>query len=958
MDELEAWCRKAERIKGEYWSMVQAYREGRSLAPQQIKRVDDFSKEVEDILGHCGFQKGLTTHAARCRKSSPLVTTELVGENSEETIKRICAYLMKDEIFIIGIYGMRGLGKTAILMHVHNRILGNPAFDDVFWITVPRKFSVYELQDEIANAVGLENLSKDKDVKRRACALNRHMKEKRAVLILDDLWMHFEIEDVGIPIEKGGLKLVLTTQSLDVCHKMLCQKHIKIDLLDKQDSWSLFEQKLCFGGKLPSEIEEIAQSILYQCYGLPLGIIEIATRMRGMGEVHKWRGMLWKLTNSKVELDVFKRLKLDYMNLGDSQVQRCFLHLIFFFKFLEFGPNDTKLIESFIDEGLLGGIGTRQELHDQGYIVLDKLRKGCLWDLIEGEDHFISHPLIRGMAHVVKSTTHMVKDNMGLKEILEEELWAYHLEKVFLQGNYIKEIPYGISPNCPKLTRLSLNDNVSLEAIHESFFKHLNGLKVLDLSNTKITKLPDPITHLQSLEALLLRECKELSFIPGVRKLESLKKLDLNGCAMFGKVPEGMEMLVKLTYLDLVGTRFKTSPEGLLRNLVNLQYLEIQCLREGEEVKLEKVEALYCSIPNVEIFNACVRFLEQNSSQCYQLRLNVSTNDPLRYRSERIIIIKSCRSIAARVAGEIAGDGHALLPKNVEVLEVGRCGRLTSLCKVGPLMNMKELQIEEWEKLEELGALHFPHLQRLKIIRCSKLKHLLNEMQWLPCLRWFEIQNLEELEGINIVAPSLTNIVVDKCPKMKRVVVWEWLDTHLPNLKCIRICDCEKLEEIIGGPVPSDATCFLTTFMISRCNNMRVLLTHDMLLHVPLLRILTVQECKGVEVIIGHVPNMTHSSIPNLTHLFLKNLPELKSICDGIVNCVSIQYIDISECPKLKRISLQLPQLDDGHPTPPRSLWIDQHTWDSLEWDHPLARSSLQCLVQFRVCLATADEFF
>ncbi|XP_039170269.1 uncharacterized protein LOC120294311 [Eucalyptus grandis] len=46
MDGLETWCRKAQRIRGEYWSMVQAFREGRSLSPQQVERVNDLSKEV------------------------------------------------------------------------------------------------------------------------------------------------------------------------------------------------------------------------------------------------------------------------------------------------------------------------------------------------------------------------------------------------------------------------------------------------------------------------------------------------------------------------------------------------------------------------------------------------------------------------------------------------------------------------------------------------------------------------------------------------------------------------------------------------------------------------------------------------------------------------------------------------------------------------------------------------
>ncbi|KAI6687400.1 hypothetical protein NL676_024228 [Syzygium grande] len=294
LDELETWCRKSKRIKD--WSMVRAFQEGKSVFAQQVERVDDSSKEVEDILGHYCFQKGLTTHAAGRRKSSPLVTTELVGKQSEETITKICDYLMEDEIFIIGVYGMGGVGKTAILMHVHNRVLENSAFNDVFWVTVPQEFSFYELQDEIANAVGLDNLSKDKDVKRRASMLNRHLKKKRAVLILDGLWMHFDFEDVGIPVEKGGIKLVLTTRSLNVCHEMLCQKEIKIKPLAKlkEDDWSLFREKLCFGRELPSEVKKIAKSIVDKCGGLPLGIIEIATHMRRVEEVHEWKGMLWK----------------------------------------------------------------------------------------------------------------------------------------------------------------------------------------------------------------------------------------------------------------------------------------------------------------------------------------------------------------------------------------------------------------------------------------------------------------------------------------------------------------------------------------------------------------------------------------------------------------------------------------------------------------------------------------
>ncbi|XP_039171894.1 probable disease resistance protein At4g27220 [Eucalyptus grandis] len=946
MDGLETWCRKAQRIRGEYWSMVQAFREGRSLCPQQVERVNDLSKEVEDILGHCSFPKGSTIHAAGRRKSLPLVTTELVDKESKKTIEKICGYLMKGEIFLIGICGMAGVGKTAILMHVHNRVFENPVFNDVFWVTVPQEFNVYELQNEVANAVGLDNLSMDKDVKRRACILNRHLKSKRAVLCLDGLWMHFDIEDVGIPVEKGSIKLVMTTQSLDVCDKMVCQKQVKIRPLDlRADCWVLFLKKLCFGRELPSEVKKIASSVLDKCGGLPLGIIEIATQMRGLKGVHEWKDLLQQLENSMMELDVFKKLKLSYMNLGNLQVQQCLLHLLLCFgEYSKAKIIEKDLIESFIDEGLLSGIATRQELHNKGNIILDKIKKACL-GVDKDKESLSVHPLIRDMAlQIVTSTTHMVKANMGLKEIPKDKFWTNHLEKVFLQSNDIEEIPYSISSNCPKLMRLSLNNNVSLDTIHESFFEHMKGLKVLDLSKTNIAALPDTISHLESLETLLLRECEELHFIPCVKKLGSLKKLDLSGCVMLGEVPEGMEMLVKLTYLDLLGTEIKALSERVLGKLVNLEYLVINYMMEEEvEIELTMVEGLYCSVLNVETFNACVRLVEQNSSQPYDLALSLSENYYFRDKHERRIIIKSCHSIAATVDGEIGGDGCALLPKNVQVLEVGQCNGVTSMCEVGPLDNLDELKIQEWEKLEELGAVHFPNLRRMNITTCSKLKHLLKEGHELRRLQWFRIEDLEELEGINVAAPSLYSIEVYKCRKMKRVVEWEWLVAHLTNLRSIKIKNCEQLQEMIGGLLPLSETCYLTKIEIEGCNNLkRVLMKHDMLPGLPFLRHLSVKNCKSIQVIIGTNPNMMQRSFLNLTRLTLWNLPELKGIYDDeTMSCLSIESIDIQNCPKLQRLPLR----DDGLPYPPphsRHIFVDRLTWQSPEWDHSVSPPSLE----------------
>ncbi|XP_048130971.1 probable disease resistance protein At4g27220 isoform X2 [Rhodamnia argentea] len=852
---------KWRRIEEEYWRVARAIEEGISFPPEKVAEVEELSKGIEEICLVLGRFWPEGKALASRSKTYPSATVELLGKEARRKVHEILFYLMEDDVSIIGVYGMGGVGKTAILRHVYNTLHEGLALD-VFWVAVPQDFSVYALQEEIASAVGLVNLSNEKDMKRRADLLYGHLNVKNGpVLILDGLWMHFEAKDVGIPVETGNVKLVVTTRSLDVCSMMQCQKQIKIELLDMEDSWELFLKMLCFAGEVPKEVEQIARSLVDRCYGLPLGIIEIASRMKGIEKVHEWRGMLGKLEDSRMELDVFKSLQLSYWKLGDDQVRRCFLHLVLCFGQEEalLAGSRVDLIESFIDEGLLGGSATRQGLHDLGNTILDKIRRACLLDP-ERNDLYL-HPLTRGMALDIVRTTHIVKDHMGLKEIPEEVFWRDCLEKVFLQGNKIEEIPEGISPNCPKLTGLYLSANVVLGFIHETFFRHLKGLTVLDLSETQITELPDSISQLESLEALLLRNCVELRFIPYVGKLGCLRKLDLQGCESLEEAPEGMEMLVNLRYLDLDGTGIETLSEGVLGKLVSLQYLAIKMLRAGEGVKLTEVEALICSVANVETFNACLGTLERNSSRRYSL----AVGPPDKHffcsldETERYIHIDSCDHIAASADGT-SGDGCALLPKSVQSLELSRCH------------------------------------------------------------------------------------------KMKRLMEPEGLTTSLPNLQEIRIYSCEKVEEIICGPLPRGVTCGLTYIGIEACNNMkRVLLTQDMLLHLPFLHEISVSDCKGMEVIIGTVAKMTHCCFPKLRKLALRNLPELKSVCDGTTSCDSLEWISIDNCPKVKRIPLQLPLHDNGLPSPPpslRQIRINRQTWESLEWDHPLARSSLE-LVKF-----------
>ena len=69
---------------------------------------------------------------------------------------------------------------------------------------------------------------------------------------------------------------------------------------------------------------------------------------------------------------------------------------------------------------------------------------------------------------------------------------------------------------------------------------NVEGLKVLNLSETCIKELPLSIEHLTSLTSLTLRDCKNLVRLPNtICSLKLLECLDLFGCSKVENLPPG-----------------------------------------------------------------------------------------------------------------------------------------------------------------------------------------------------------------------------------------------------------------------------------------------------------------------------------------------------------------------------------------------------------------------------------
>ncbi|KAJ3684198.1 hypothetical protein LUZ61_013362 [Rhynchospora tenuis] len=318
---------------------------------------------------------------------------------------------------IIGIWGMGGVGKTHLLKQINNELSRDCLSDFVVvFVTCPKDCSQEKVQNDIIDKLRLD---KNGSMEQKQSKIYNFLRERSFVLLLDDLWGRVDLDTIGIPnpriiVGTCKRKVVLTTRSTEVCGQMEVQKRIRVDVLNWDDAWSLFKEKVTEETiNADLLIQKHAEDVVKELGGLPLALITVGRAMHDKRDMYEWEQAIVLLKQARLNDVEFSRvtqpsqanepvffiLKFSYDNLKND-IKQCFLHCSLWPEGSSINKDD--LVELWMGLGLIDEENI-QAAYNVGYSYIRRLQAVCLLEIdddytINGDDTIKMHDVIRDMA--------------------------------------------------------------------------------------------------------------------------------------------------------------------------------------------------------------------------------------------------------------------------------------------------------------------------------------------------------------------------------------------------------------------------------------------------------------------------------------------------------------------------------------------------------------------------------
>ncbi|KAA0058610.1 putative disease resistance protein RGA1 isoform X2 [Cucumis melo var. makuwa] len=788
---------------------------------QTIKKV----REKLDAIAADKAQLHLSVSVREVRDNEPRKVREtssfiLEGEviGRDEDRKSIMDFLfntnniIKDNVEVVSIVGMGGLGKTALAQAVYNDRKINNHFKLKMWVCISEEFDIKVIVEKI-----LESITKTKQESLQLDILQSMLQEKidgkKYLLVMDDVWNGDHEKWIGLKrfLMGGarGSKILVTTRNLQVAQASDTVWFHHLKELDKDNSWALF-RKMAFLNKE----EELENSNLVR-----MGK-EIVGKLKGYPLAIRVVGRLLYFKNTEMDWSSFKDNELDSILQQDDQIQpilkisfnhlppnlkQCFTYCALFPKDYEFKKEG--LVKQWMAQGFIQA-HNKKAIEDVGEDYFKELvgrsffqdvRKNKWGDFKYCKMHDLLHDLACSMG---ENECAVVSDN-DVGSIDKRTRHASFL----LSKRTTREVVSKSFTEVTSLRTLDIDSSASFRSFKKTYHMNLFRLRTLNLDRCCChpPKFIDKLKHLRYLNL------SGLNFDSHAKRLRwddqpSDNDIELSHCGNLEHLPQFDQFpylkhlllgyLPNIEYIDssnsVSSTTFFPSLEKLrIESMPKLKGWwkgEISCPTTLHQ--LSELCIFYCPLlasipqhPSLESLRIC-----GVSVQLFEMVIRMATNLSEHSSSS------SSSTLSKLSFLEIGTIDLELLPvelfcnmTHLESLIIERC---KSLQISSPHLVDEDNGDVVWKKLLNLRTLRLESIPKLEYLPKS-LKYITS----LETLKLSNCENLVSIEGIGKLT-SLSHLEIDRCPNLP--LLSEDVG-DLISLSHLLIWSCPKLTSLPEG---------------------------------------------------------------------------------------------------------------------------------------------------------------
>ncbi|KAL3510840.1 hypothetical protein ACH5RR_030241 [Cinchona calisaya] len=697
--------------------------------------------------------------------------TELKQETEEQQKNELEQKTEFEELEVVSIVGMLGLGKTTLA----RKVLSDPVIEYEFFtrifVAVSQDYDKKEVLQTILlqgnffkNVTELNGKSIDDLVK----LIDEKLKNKYLV-VLDDVWTNDVWKDLkGVfPDNKKGSRVLITTRNNSVaeCSRSKIKPYY-LRFLYAEESRELLRTKVFDENRCPEHLEEIETNILDKCKGLPLAIVVTAGILRNNRENKEW----WDKVSRGVSL---RNLKDDGQKQSDMLIKMSYDHLPYELKpcFLYLGvfPEDVeipvwRLLRLWIAEGFI------QQAPET---TLEEIAEDYLRELVD-----------RNLVMVGKR-----RSNDQIKTCRVHDTLRYFCKKMAIDENLFQEIKS--SDEASGSPASSSIKNSRRLCVNTYFADYISGKPSAPYVRSFLSFSKDESTLQKDV-------CSNI-----VKPFKLLKVLDIKSIKLVGRFPAELLTLVLLKYIAM-NSELKILPKKM-SSLFNLQTIIIDTTSSTLDIQLELCKMTQLRHIHTNASTTLPKCQEQSSMVNLQ---TFSTISPESCSPEFFATTKNLKKLGIR--GKLGHFVHSNVVSSLfdSILQLELLENLqlhnddvTRKLKALPVEHkfpakLRRLSLQstslDWSHMSTLGKLKCLEVLKLKD-NAFKGKHWETEDGGFRCLKVLCIgaTDLKVWKAKSSNFPQLKSLVLKHCGNL------EVIPPDLANVKSLQLIDLEHTSKSV-----------------------------------------------------------------------------------------------------------------------------------------------------------------